>query len=111
MASGLAVVAYDYAAAHQHIEHGRSGMLAAFDDALQFTYFAVDLVNDTSRIRRLGREARKVTERMDWQLMHGHFEAALLDALTMPASGPEARQSLLRHSKRSGNVALKGDAR
>ncbi|MFZ1910406.1 MAG: glycosyltransferase family 1 protein, partial [Burkholderiales bacterium] len=32
MASGLGVVAYDYAAARQHLEHGRSALLAPLDD-------------------------------------------------------------------------------
>ncbi|MGA7985950.1 MAG: glycosyltransferase family 1 protein, partial [Burkholderiales bacterium] len=36
MASGLGVVAYDYAAARQHLEHGRSALLAPFDDRAAF---------------------------------------------------------------------------
>ena len=37
LASGLAVIAYDYAAAHQHIVHGKSGWLVPFGDAKAFT--------------------------------------------------------------------------
>ena len=46
MASGLAIVAYNYAAAAEHIEHGASGLLADYDDARHFTDQALQLVGD-----------------------------------------------------------------
>ena len=51
MASGLAVVAYDYAAARQHIVHGRSGLLAPVDDRIGFIEHAAALARDLPRAR------------------------------------------------------------
>ncbi len=79
MASGLAVVAYDYAAAAQHIRHGSSGLLAKFDDAGEFTRLAAGLANDRERIRRLGAAARAVTDKLDWSWIVGEFESALFE--------------------------------
>ncbi len=84
MASGLAVVAYDYAAAAEHVRHGTSGLLARFDDAAEFTRLAVGLANDRERVMRLGAHARAVTEKLDWSWIVGEFERALLE---LSASG------------------------
>jgi glycosyltransferase involved in cell wall biosynthesis len=91
LASGLAVVAYDYAAAAQHIRHGTSGLLAGFDDAADFTRLAVSLANDRERIMRLGANARTVTEKLDWSWIVGEFEAALLELVDQGASLESAR--------------------
>jgi glycosyltransferase involved in cell wall biosynthesis len=79
MASGLAVVAYDYAAAAQHIRHGTSGLLAKFDDAEEFTQLAVGLAGDRERAKGLGEAARAVTATLDWSWIVGEFESALLE--------------------------------
>jgi len=79
MASGLAVVAYDYAAAALHIRHGASGLLARFDDAGEFTKLAVGLADDRERVKRLGGAARTVTAKLDWSWIVGEFESALLE--------------------------------
>jgi glycosyltransferase involved in cell wall biosynthesis len=79
MASGLAVVAYDYAAAAQHIRHGSSGLLAKLDDAAEFTRLAAGLATDRERVRRLGAAARAATDKLDWSWIVGEFESALLD--------------------------------
>jgi len=79
MASGLAVIAYDYAAAAQHIRHGTSGLLAKFDDAGEFTQLAAGLAGDRERVKRLGEAARAVTAMLDWSWIVGEFESALLE--------------------------------
>jgi glycosyltransferase involved in cell wall biosynthesis len=79
MASGLAVVAYNYAAAAEHIHHGTSGLLAKFDDAEEFTRLAVGLAGDLGRTKRLGEAARAVTASLDWSWIVGEFERALLE--------------------------------
>jgi glycosyltransferase involved in cell wall biosynthesis len=81
MASGLAVIAYDYAAAAEYIVHGRNGLLAAFDNAPEFTDLAVNLVDDARRITEFGRRAREAAERIDWESVHEGFEAALLETV------------------------------
>jgi glycosyltransferase involved in cell wall biosynthesis len=77
MASGLAVAAYDYAAAREHIVHGDSGLLAAFDDATAFERAALELAAEPGRIAALGRNARRAAERIDWEGVIDLFEREL----------------------------------
>lgn len=81
MASGLAVVAYDYAAAHEHIQHQQNGLLAKFNDVDDFAHQAMQLATDSQHARHLGNNARRTTETLDWEKIHDTFEAALLDVL------------------------------
>lgn len=80
MASGLAVVAYDYAAAAQHIRHSVSGVLAGFDDADDFVRAAAALAATPERIARIGAAARAVAEELSWLHVVGQFENLLLAA-------------------------------
>ena len=80
MASGLGVVAYDYAAARRHLEHGRSALLAPFDDRAAFIAQAERLAREPHLARELGRAARSVAENVTWEHIVRDFEAALLDA-------------------------------
>jgi glycosyltransferase involved in cell wall biosynthesis len=66
MASGLAIVAYNYAAAAEHLVHDASGLLAHYDDAAGFTALAAALVTDPIRIRGLGLRARAKATELDW---------------------------------------------
>ena len=79
MASGLAVIAYDYAAASEHIIHGRNGLLADFDNTADFTSLAAGLVGSPARIAELGCAARATAGRIDWRDVNDEFEAALQD--------------------------------
>ena len=81
MASGLAVIAYDYAAAAEYIEHGRSGLVAEIDDAAGFIALAAGLAGDSQRITALGRRARTTAERIDWEEVNAEFETALRDVI------------------------------
>jgi len=87
MASGLAVIAYDYAAAAEHIRHGFNGMVAGFDDAKEFVRLAAGLVNDPVCISEFGRLARETTEKIDWECVHDEFETALLDVIASAENG------------------------
>jgi glycosyltransferase involved in cell wall biosynthesis len=78
MASGLAVVAYDYAAAQQHIRHSQNGVLVPFDAADDYVQAAAALINDAPRIKTLGANARITTEKLDWSYIVAEFEQALL---------------------------------
>jgi glycosyltransferase involved in cell wall biosynthesis len=82
MASGLAVIAYDYAAAAEHIKHGHNGLVTEFDNAREFVNLAAVLIDDAQRIADFGRRARETTERIDWEHVHDEFEAALLDVIS-----------------------------
>jgi len=74
MASGLAVVAFDYAAARQHIVHGRSGMRVACTDAAAFVLAARRLALWPEHRQALGREARRAAETLDWSLISRSLE-------------------------------------
>ena len=58
MASGLGIVAYDYAAAREVVRHGVNGLLAPFGDAPAFVAHAETLARDLALAPRLGRAAR-----------------------------------------------------
>ena len=81
MASGLAVVAYDYAAAKLYLEHGQSGLLAPFGDSAAFVDLAAALANEPILARRLRTRARKITEGADWETVLDDFEKGLFKIL------------------------------
>ena len=77
MASGLAVVAYEYAAARQCMVHEESGLLAPFGDSRAFLGMAAGLMEDSSRIARLRVCARSAAERIGWESVVDKFESVL----------------------------------
>jgi len=79
MASGLGIVAYRYAAARQHLEHGHSALLPALDDEQAFIADARMLAWEPKLARRLGAAARAAAESLTWQHIVGDFEKVLLD--------------------------------
>ncbi len=81
MSSGLATIAYDYAAAHKHMRNGVNGVLVPFDDTAAFLAEARALVTDAPRIRRLRIEARATVESPTWEDAAEHLEAVLYDVV------------------------------
>jgi glycosyltransferase involved in cell wall biosynthesis len=79
MASGLAVVAYRYAAARQHLEHGRSALLAETGDRAGFIAPAVRLACDPALVRALGRAARAAALPIGWGRITRDFESVLAE--------------------------------
>jgi glycosyltransferase involved in cell wall biosynthesis len=84
MASGLAVAAFDYAAAREHIVHGESGLLASFGEAHAYERVAVELIADTSRSAMLRINARLAAERIDWASVNNAFVGALAHYAALP---------------------------
>ncbi|TMK33775.1 MAG: glycosyltransferase family 1 protein [Actinobacteria bacterium] len=78
MASGLAVVAYDYAAARVHVENGVTGALARPGDARGFIDAAVALAVAPEALPAMRRRARAAMEAVDWSRVVGRFEQLLL---------------------------------
>jgi glycosyltransferase involved in cell wall biosynthesis len=78
MASGLATLAYDYAAAQQHIRHDVNGLLAPFADTDAFITQARGLISDMGRVQRLRLAARETVEALTWEHIMGQMEAVLL---------------------------------
>ena len=81
MASGNAVIAYDYAAAEEHICHNENGLLAGFGDADSFITQGVGLISDPLRIQSLGHHARLAVESVDWETINDQFESLLLQTV------------------------------
>jgi len=79
MASGLGIVAYDYAAAREALRHGESALLAPFGDSAAFVAHAEHLARDPGLARALGLEARKRAGSLTWERIVEDFEAVLLD--------------------------------
>jgi glycosyltransferase involved in cell wall biosynthesis len=93
IASGLALVAFDYAAARQHLVHGRSALLAPLGARQAFIEHAAALAHDLPRARALGAHAREAAEPHGWDRMVDDFEAALRGTLVAGAAAGEAQHA------------------
>ena len=80
LASGLAVVAFDYAAARVHVEHGRSGALAPLGDPRAFVDAAVALAAEPARRVAVAERARARALDADWPSVVETFERLLVAA-------------------------------
>ena len=78
MASGLSVLAYDYAAAAQHIRSGANGVTVAAGDEDAFVSQALHVAGSRSLRTELGEGARLCALDCDWDAVNDAFEAALL---------------------------------
>lgn len=81
MASGLATVAYDYAAARQHIVHDTNGLLAPFSDTQAFVAQAKALIADREQVQRLRQAARHTVKTLTWDHIMGQMESVLLETV------------------------------
>ena len=77
MASGLAVVAYRYAAAEALIRQGENGMLASYNDAEQFIAAATELALHPERVKQIGVNAHQTSLSISWDSIHDRFERVL----------------------------------
>lgn len=78
MASGLAVLTYDYAAGQQFIRPDENGLLAPLNDRPAFIEKCRQSVTQPDRIAALGRAARLTVEDYPWQNTINQFEKLLL---------------------------------
>ena len=67
MASGLAVVAYDQAAAAEHIRDGDNGALAEDDSEASFIHRALELAQQSAQLRRIGQKAVDHAVSLSWE--------------------------------------------
>ena len=77
LASGLAVVAFDQAAAAQHIRHGHNGALAMPGDEAAFIESARWLLEDPESLRRVRLNARQHAGKQGWPAIVERFESLL----------------------------------
>lgn len=87
MASGLACVSYDYAAAAEHLRHGRNGVKAPLHDEAAFIDQARWLAEHPEAIGEIGRQARESMLPLTWDVIHEQLEACYL-RLIQPALRP-----------------------
>lgn len=81
MASGLPVVAYDYAAASQMIRHGESGLLAKYNDPAHFIGLAASAARHSKTLPSIGLRARQCAESMDWNVILDKIQSHYRDAI------------------------------
>ncbi len=77
MASGLAVLAFDYAAGREHVVPGKNGQLARFKDRDEFIRLATSLVESSKALQAMGMQARLSAEDLDWRRIYDRFEEIL----------------------------------
>ena len=80
MASGLAVIAYNYAAAKIHIRHGETGVLVPYGESRTFIDTAAKLVEKTQSLHQMRRRAREYAASLDWRRVVERFDSLLTSA-------------------------------
>ena len=93
MASGLAVLTYDYAAGRQFIEDGKNGFLVPLGNREAFVRIAQRMLRDPSGCKKQREAARRTAESYPWQATIDRFETLL-------------EQASLRQGRPSDRVAL-----
>jgi len=92
MASGVPVLAYDYAAAGTLIRSGVNGVLARFDDSRDFIEHAARLARQSAQLRDMGRRARETACTMGWDRIVEQIESVFIATMN---DGPLARRLAL----------------
>jgi glycosyltransferase involved in cell wall biosynthesis len=93
LASGLPVVAFDYAAAARFIRHGENGWLVPVGDRAAFIAAAVQVAGDATLRARLRPAARRTAEGISWDFVVDQLErdfASLLENTPVASPGPMA---------------------
>ena len=91
LASGLGVVAYDQAAAAQHIRHGYNGVLAMPGDEEAFCDAAAWLLEEDETLRCVRLNARQHASRQGWPAVIEQFEKHLRGACVGEQVVPNAQ--------------------
>jgi glycosyltransferase involved in cell wall biosynthesis len=87
MASGLVVLAFDYAAARQHVRNGVNGMTVSLDDPRMFTAAASGLLMRRAAWAALRTAARASALDITWDRIVARFEDELLRAQAGRSAG------------------------
>jgi glycosyltransferase involved in cell wall biosynthesis len=81
MASGLVVVAYNYAAAYMHVTHGETGVLVPYGEPQAFIDTAVTLACEPQSLDQMRQQARAYATSVNWQCVVERFVTLLTGAL------------------------------
>ena len=98
MASGLPVVAFDYAAAQRLIRHGENGALAPFDDTVAFVATAARTAADLANCRVLGARARTAVMALDWDSIAAQVEGVMAAVMRQVEPAEDYAFASARHS-------------
>jgi glycosyltransferase involved in cell wall biosynthesis len=90
-ASGLAISAFDYAAASELIVHADNGLVAAIDKPQDFINNAIELATDAALRHKLRSNANASTQRMAWEAIVDQVQDVWLDLLRTPHTSPTQR--------------------
>jgi len=82
LASGLGLVAFDYAAAHEHTRHEQSAMLAPFGDEQAYIRHAASLLERPNLLRTIRLQARQIACGISWDSIIDEFTQHLCAART-----------------------------
>ena len=81
MASGLAVIAYDYAAARQYIEQEVNGFIVRPNDTSSFIDQGISLARDEVDLKSVREKAREITLEISWSKVTQYLEDNYQDLL------------------------------
>lgn len=96
MASGLAVLGFDYAAAAEHIRHGENGYKAAFGNEDDFIKQACRLASQSALARQLGERARESAKAVSWSSVFDRLENIYMQLVRESELNQEAALRKLR---------------
>ena len=96
MASGLVVVAYDYAAARTHITDGETGVLVPYGQPAAFVGAAAKLGREVQSLATMRRQAREHAATLDWRCVVERFARILMGGLQQdhPANAEVASEAM-----------------
>lgn len=98
MASGLVVVAYDYAAARMHITNGETGVLIPCGKSQAFVDAAANLAHAPQSLPHIRWQARAYARSIDWPHVVEKFETLLTGAPGRSHTAPHRFDHPSRHS-------------
>jgi glycosyltransferase involved in cell wall biosynthesis len=81
MASGLAVVAFNHAAAGELIQNGVNGMLAAHESSIHFEMAAQALLNNAELMKFVRQQACVTATSMGWDMVVKKTETVIYDVI------------------------------
>jgi glycosyltransferase involved in cell wall biosynthesis len=94
LASGVAPIAFDYAAAGEHLRDGVNGYSVEVGDNDAFIASVEQAVSDRARLRRMGRQARRTAETLSWERVIGDLEARFLSVIECTGSQGEHHEPI-----------------
>lgn len=87
MASGLGIVAFNDAAAREHLQDGESGYLANLSSEDDFTVKLERALSDTAMLRRIQAKSLSIAQSISWQTIVDQFISTLLSKTSTAERG------------------------